>query len=300
MWFLFTIITIVAWAGSDLFSKIGSKSEDKNSHWKIVVAVGFVMGTHAFVQLVSGVEFSFSYIITYLPVSAMYIISMLFGYMGLRYIELSISSPICNSSGAVTALLCFLFLGQTMNGMQLLAVVLICIGVVGLSLLEKKQADQVLKESNEEVPAKYKTGFLAVLFPILYCVIDGIASFTDAFFLDTYFADMEVQANMAYEFTFLIVGILALCYVVFVKKEKIVLWNEKPKLAGALCETAGQFTYVFALAGNAIIAAPAISSYAIFSALFAHIFLKEKLSKKHYAVIAIVIVGIAILGFFDA
>lgn len=300
MWFLFTIITIIAWAGSDLFSKMGSKSEDKNSHWKIVAAVGFVMGTHAIVQLVSGVDFSFSYIITYLPVSAMYIISMLCGYMGLRYIELSISSPICNSSGAVTALLCFAFLGQTMNGMQFFAVILICIGVIWLSLLEKRQANIASQLATEDIPAKYKTSFLAILFPILYCVIDGVASFTDAFFLETYFVDMEVQANMAYEFTFLIVGILALGYVIFIKKEKLVLWNEKPKLAGALCETAGQFTYVFALAGNAIIAAPAISSYAIFSALFARIFLKEKLSKKHYAVIGIVVVGIAILGFFDA
>ena len=49
----------------------------------------------------------------------MYILSMIFGYAGLRYIELSVSSPICNSSGAITALLCFLFLGQRMTGLQL-------------------------------------------------------------------------------------------------------------------------------------------------------------------------------------
>ena len=32
-------------------------------------------------------------IVTYLPVSLLYILSMALGYMGLRYIELSISSP---------------------------------------------------------------------------------------------------------------------------------------------------------------------------------------------------------------
>ncbi|MEG1699444.1 MAG: hypothetical protein RR271_07455, partial [Oscillospiraceae bacterium] len=73
MWFLFTVITIIAWGGSDLFSKIGSRPNDKNSHWKMVTAVGLVMGTHAIVQLIAGVEFSLMDIITYLPVSAMYI-----------------------------------------------------------------------------------------------------------------------------------------------------------------------------------------------------------------------------------
>lgn len=43
-------------------------------------------------------------IMTYLPVSLLYIISMAMGYIGLRYIELSISSPICNSSGALVAI----------------------------------------------------------------------------------------------------------------------------------------------------------------------------------------------------
>ena len=294
MWFFFMLFTILMWAGSDLFSKMGSRANDKNSHWKIVVAVGLVMGTHAIVQVASGVEFSPMNILTYLPVSAMYIISMLFGYMGLRYIELSISSPICNSSGAVTSLLCFLILKETMTGLQFFAIILICTGVVSMSLLEKRQADKVLANAGEKVPQKYSTSLLAVLYPILYCIIDGIATFTDSFYLGNIVP--ELQANIAYEFTFLIVGLCALFYIIFIKKEKIVLWNEKTKLAGALCETAGQFTYVFAISANAIVAAPAISSYSILSVLLSRIFLKEKLSKIHYAIIAVVMVGVAILG----
>ncbi|MEG0877878.1 MAG: EamA family transporter [Oscillospiraceae bacterium] len=294
MWFLFTVITIIAWGGSDLFSKIGSRPNDKNSHWKMVTAVGLVMGTHAIVQLIAGVEFSLMDIITYLPVSAMYIISMLFGYIGLRYIELSISSPICNSSGALTALLCFVFLKETMTGLQFFAVVLISLGVFGLALIEKKQSDIERAQAGEQVPVKYSKSFLAVLFPILYLIIDGLGTFMDSIFLDRYIG--ELQANIAYELTFLIVGIIALCYVVFIKKEKIVVLNEKAKFFGALCETAGQFTYIFAISSNTIVAAPAIASYSIFSVILSRVFLKEKLSKKHYVVIAIVLVGIAILG----
>ena len=118
-WFVLSLIAILFWSGSDLFSKMGSKPDDKYSHWKMVMAVGAVMGLHAIIMLALGTPFHPRDIITYMPASAMYILSMVLGYVGLRYIELSISSPICNSSGAVAALLCFLFLGQRMTGLQL-------------------------------------------------------------------------------------------------------------------------------------------------------------------------------------
>ena len=40
MWFVLALIALVCWSGSDIFSKIGSKPDDKNSHWKMVMAVG--------------------------------------------------------------------------------------------------------------------------------------------------------------------------------------------------------------------------------------------------------------------
>ena len=42
-----------------------------------------------------------------------------------------------------------------------------------------------------------------------------------------------------------------------------------------------------------------ISSYCAASVLWSRIFLKEKLSWKHYAMICLVVIGIAIMGFFD-
>ena len=102
-WFVLSLIAILFWSGSDLFSKMGSKPDDKYSHWKMVMAVGAVMGLHAIIMLALGTPFHPRDIITYMPASAMYILSMVLGYVGLRYIELSISSPICNSSGAVAA-----------------------------------------------------------------------------------------------------------------------------------------------------------------------------------------------------
>ena len=94
MWFWLALIALLCWSGSDLFSKIGCRGEDKFAHYKMVIAVGVVMGLHAAFEIfVGGTEISFSIILTYLPVSLLYIGSMTLGYLGLRYIELSVSSP---------------------------------------------------------------------------------------------------------------------------------------------------------------------------------------------------------------
>ena len=277
-WFLLSLIAILFWSGSDLFSKMGAKPEDTYSHWKMVMAVGVVMGLHAVFMIATGTPFSLGDIVTYLPASFCYITSMVIGYAGLRYIELSISSPVCNSSGAVAALLCFLVLGETMTGLQLFGVVLVCAGVFALSYPDKKHTRSVI----------------AIVFPLLYCAIDGLGTFVDALLLDTVIA--EEQANIAYEFTFLLMAVFAFVYVVVIKKQRIRLSAERPKIVGALCETAGQFAYVFAIGANAVVAAPMISSYCIASLLWSRIILKEKLTRGQYAVIAVAAVGIAILG----
>lgn len=293
-WFIFSLFSILFWSGSDLFSKMGSKPNDKYSHWKMIIAVGLVMGLHGIYMVATGTPFAFGDIITYLPASLLYILAMVLGYAGLRYIELSVSSPICNSSGAVAAVLCFVFLKQAMTGLQLLAVALICLAVLLLSVLEKRQDEAERAERREKSPIKYQKSVWAILFPILYCIIDGLGTFADALLLDTRIA--EEQANIAYEFTFLFMAACAFLYVVVIKKQRFRVWDEKPKFAAALVETAGQFTYIFAIGGNAVIAAPLISSYCVFSVLWSRLFLKEKLNWKFYAVIGLAVVGIAILG----
>ena len=150
MWFWFAIIALLCWSGSDLFSKIGCRDNDKYAHLKMVIAVGVVMGLHAAYEIfIGGVSVTWHVIWTYLPVSLLYIVSMALGYVGLRYIELSISSPICNASGAVVAVLylCFGGLDEDLSGgmrvMVLLAIALVCVGVIGLGVVESREDDEL-------------------------------------------------------------------------------------------------------------------------------------------------------------
>lgn len=296
MWFLFAIVSVLAWGTADLFYKKGSDPKDKYSYLKIVIMVGAVMGIHAmYVLLTSGVVYEPRNMITYLPVSALYILSMAVGYAGLRFLELSISSPVQNSSGAISGLLTFIFLGQSMTGIQFFAVGLITVGVILLSVFEQRFAEAERRENKEMVDRKYKYGAIALLFPLGYALIDSLGTFADAWVFDR--GMDEMQANISYELTWLIVAVLAWVYLVWIKKETFALRDQKDRGLAAIFETLGQFFYVFAISANAVIVAPLISSYSMVSVILSRIFLKEKLTAKQYAVIAMIMVGIFILGF---
>ncbi|GJM73997.1 hypothetical protein HMSSN036_62130 [Paenibacillus macerans] len=140
---------------------------------------------------------------------------------------------------------------------------------------------------------------MAITFPILYCILDGLGTFADGIYLDELKLIGEDAALLAYEFTFFICAVIAYAYLVFVKKQRFNLFRERVKGYAAIFETTGQFFYVFAMSGNAIISAPLIASYSIFSVILSRIFLKERLGKLQYGVIVLVMIGIALLGLAD-
>ena len=301
MWFWLSLIALLCWSGSDLFSKIGCRDEDDRlSHLKMVMAVGVVMGLHAAFEIfVGGTEISFSIILTYLPVSLLYIGSMTLGYLGLRYIELSVSSPICNSSGALVAVMTLVFLGgEDYSPLAIFAVLLVCVGAIGLGVVDATEDPELRAARQAEGNRKYAKSFLALALPMAYCLLDAAGTFADNRVLETL---DEGSANVAYELTFLLAAVVCFVYVVLIRRDRLIPKKEAPKYLGAVCETAGQFAYIYAIADTEHLAmsAPIISSYCAASVLWSRLFLKEKLSWKHYAMIALVVVGIAIMGVFD-
>ena len=302
MWFWFAVIALLCWSGSDLFSKIGCQdAKDKYSHLKMVMAVGLVMGLHAAYEVfLRGVEISWGIILTYLPVSMLYILSMAIGYLGLRYIELSISSPICNSSGAIVAVLTLatVGIGEDLPPVALVAVALVCIGVVGLGFVEANEDEELRRARQDASNRHYAKSWIAILIPVIYCLLDALGTLADSRVLEVLDED---SANVAYELTFLMMGVLCAIYVLGIKKQKLIARQEAPKYTGALFETVGQFFYIYALADteHVAFAAPIISAYCVASVIWSRIFLKEKLSLKHYLSIATVVAGIVILGILD-
>ncbi len=318
-WFWLAIIALLCWSGSDLFSKIGcSDQNDKHAHLRMVIAVGTVMGIHALYEiLIGGVPISAEVLLTYLPVSLLYIGSMALGYIGLRYIELSISSPICNSSGALVSVLCIAMgMAGDINAWQIAAIVLVCAGVIGLGVVESTEDEELRAARQLKSNRQYAKSWLALCLPLAYCLLDALGSFADSLvladpadpeldipaFLQPFVCGLnEDSANVAYELTFLLAGIVCFIYLL-AKKDLQRPKQARPRFIGALFETAGQFAYIYALADTAhvALAAPIISAYCAASVVWGRIFLKERLSWKHYTAIALVLAGIIILGVFDA
>ena len=144
---------------------------------------------------------------------------------------------------------------------------------------------------------KYAKSWLAIALPVAYCLLDAAGTFADDLVLETLNED---SANVAYELTFFAAGIVAFLYTSVVKRQKLVPKMELPKYIGAGFETAGQLAYIYALAsGESALAAPIIASYCMVSVLWSRIFLKEKLSWKHYVCIIVTFAGILIMGIYD-
>ena len=297
-WLFFAIGTAILWGAAELFYKKGARPDEKYSHLKICVWVGVVMGLHAvFTLLTQDIQYNPVNIIRYLPVSLFYIISMAFSYFGMRFLEESISDPIENTAGVICVLLFALFMGDEFHWLTWVAVAVIAVGVVGVSYLENKG-----ENPRKKVYGK-KLAIVAFCMPFVYAFLDAFGTFLDdAFFLVEDIANapfvgvteetIEAVANTSYELTF---ALFALGIFIFLKAKKVkfgAVPQHKDKILAAVFETAGQFTYVYALGGVDAVAAPILSSVCVVSLLLSRIFLKEKLSWKTYVFIAIVIIGI--------
>ena len=236
---------------------------------------------------------------------------MLIGYIGLRYIELSVSSPICNSSGSLALVICLILGWATIDGISIAAVVLITIGIIGLGVVEYRENEEVKLARQDSKQFKYTKSLVAILIPIIYLLLDALGTVGDSAIAELELFDelSEYASNTSFEFTALLFAIISFIVVRFVKKEKFFspygkeiseaggkLTLRKSLIIGAACETVGQIFYMAVIFSDFKAGIPMISSYCVLSVVWSRIFLKEKLSWKHYVAIALTIVGIVLLG----
>lgn len=311
MGFLCAIVCLFGWGFADLFYKKSSDEEDCFSHLKIAVWVGLVMGVCAVILLpFSETSFTakslFDNSVKYFPASLSYIISMVIGYAGLRYLEVSIVSPVQNSSGGLAAVAMIIWfivcgklsgIGEEFSVLDITGVVACVAGVVLLAVVENHISKDTVSSSDKKLSHSAK----ALIFPIMYCIFDTIGTAADGIILDeeTGLGLGEIDVIVLYGLTFLVMGIASWIYILFKSGKPynpFAACEIKSKGAAALFEEFGQIFYVFAMAANPVLSAPIVASYCIVSVILSRIFLKEKLSKAQYLCVLLVIIGIVILG----
>ncbi len=312
-WFIFALVCLMSWGLADLFYKKSNVDGDRYSHLRTAVWVGMVMGVCAFLlmplaQTKMSLPTLVSNAVKYSPASLCYIISMVIGYAGMRYLELSIVSPVQNASGALSAVCMFIYFSvigsiggfwDEFSVLDVIGTVIIVIAVIALAVVEQRLAKAESGIPKED--RKYRFGALALIFPILYCIFDTIGTAADGIILDedAGLGLGEIDVIILYGLTFMIAGIVAWIFL-WIKERKpynpFAVSELRTKGIAAVCEEIGQVFYVYAMASKPMLAAPMVGSYCIVSVILSHLFLKEKLRAGQYACVVSVIVGIVILG----
>lgn len=300
MWLLFATITVLLWGTSEtIFKKVSTI--EKYSVLKLISFNGIILGICAIVfMLITRTEINLNILITYLPVALIYIASMFCTYKAMTLVKVSILSPLQNSSCAITTILCIFLLKQEVGIPQIIAIALIIICMILLSI----NKDEVLRLESGDKEADKKNAKRAYLlylkgiaFALGYWFLDGIGSFMDDYTLE---ANLSAeQVIIAYSFIYGIIGVICAIIVKFKDRDyKYTKVKEnKLKLVGTLVETAGQYTYIYAFAfGDAALASPYIAAYSVVTVILSRIFLKEKLSKKQYVLIALILAGMITLS----
>ena len=315
----FLIISTLAWGIAEIFYKKGNLEREKYSHLKTTVLVGFFMGIYALVILFTqGVDLKLfpKNFILYLPVALCYIVSMVCSYFGVRFIEESLSDPIENSSCAIVAILCAIFLHETYSVPAIISIVIIAIGLISVSFFDKK--------GKENRVTKYgkKLAIIAIAMPFCYMLLDAAGTFLDIFYTESVDSTLlvgvteetiEHTANCAYELTFFLFSI---CILIFLKIKKVKFFDlgensqenkgffkkildQKWKILAAIFETIGQATYLFALSEGGGIAAVILGAGTVITSLIlSRIFLKEKLTWVQYVFVGLIMTGIIMGAIF--
>ena len=241
---------------------------------------------------------------------------MVCSFFGVRFIEESLSDPIENSSCAIVAILCAIFLHETYSVPAIVSIAIIVIGLIAVSFFDRKGTNARFSKYGK------KLAIIAIAMPFCYMLLDAAGTFLDIFYTDSIETtilvgvtedNLEHTANCAYELTFFLFSIGVY---IFLKIKKVKFFDlgensqenkgffrkildQKWKILAAIFETIGQATYLFALSEGGGIAAVILGAGTVITSLIlSRIFLKEKLTWAQYIFVGLIMTGIIMGAIF--
>ena len=310
-WLLLIFSCIILWGITDILYKKSSDDNDPLSQYKAFVWIGMVMGLAGAIMAICSDTLRDSIMMVkdnlyLIPLCIFYALALFFGLLGAKHLDASIVSPLENIDGAITAIILYMFFFLTGRShvtdsigiMDIIGTVAITTGVIFLGIQEHKLSKQEM--NLEEDKKKHRLGALALIFPIIYNLVDAVSMVAVGITVseETEVAIPDIDFFIFESLGFLVVAICMWLYMLIAKKYKYNPFKKKElvRCGAATSETLGTMTYIFAVAGNPILTAPITSSYCLVTVVLARIFLKERLTKKQYLSVAFVIVGIVLLG----
>ena len=310
-WLILTLACIMFWGVTDILHKASSDYNDPLSHYKTFVWIGMVMGLAGCVTLFLSDTLPESikmvkdnlYLI---PLCVFYAIALLFGLLGKKHLAASVVSPLENIDGAIAAVVLyffFLFTGHShitdsIGMMDMIGTVVIVVGVVFLGIQEHKLSRQEIHI--EAHKRRHRLGALALIFPFLYNLVDVVSIVATSITVseETEVAIPDMDFFFFESLGFFVVAIFLWLYMLLVKKYRYNPFGKKEliRCSAATGETLGAMAYIFAVGINPILTVPITSAYCFVTIILARIFLKEKLTRKQHVSLALLVIGIMLLG----
>ena len=310
-WLILTLSCIVLWGATDILHKASLDYSDPLSHYKTFVWIGIIMGFAGCITMLLSDTLLDSikmvkdnlYLI---PLCVFYAVALFFGLLGKKHLDASVVSPLENIDGAMAAVILyffFLFTGRShiadsIGVVDMLGTVAIVVGIVFLGIQEQKLSRQEV--DFEEHKKRHRMGALALIFPFLYNLVDVISIVATSITVseETAVAIPDIDFFFFESLGFFAVAIFLWLYMLIVKKYRYNPFKKKElvRCGAASGETFGAMAYIFAVGINPILTVPITSSYCFVTIILARIFLKEQLTRKQYLSLALLVVGIVMLG----
>ena len=310
-WLILTLSCIILWGFTDILLKKSLDYSDPLSQYKTFIWMGLVMalagGVMGFCSdtLPDSIRMVADNLYL-IPLCIFYVIALFFGLLGAKHLEASVVSPLENIDGAIAAIVLYIFFLFTGSNhitdkieiLDVIGSVAIVAGVILLGIQEQKLSKQ---EANlVKSQKKRRLGALALLFPIAYNLVDAasIVAMGVAVSGETEVSIPDIDFFFFECVGFTVAAIFVWLYLLFAKKY---MYNpfkatELSRCGAGVGDTLGTMAFTFAVGISPILTAPITSSYCIVTIVLAHIFLKERLTKKQYLSLVFLVVGIALLG----
>ena len=162
-----------------------------------------------------------------IPLCVLYVVAMFFGLLGAKHLDASVVSPLENIDGAIAAIILYLFflftdrshVTDSVGIADMIGSGVIVAGVVLLGIQEQKLSKQEINLAEHK--KKHRLGALALLFPIVYNLVDAasmvamgitVSGETEVTIPDTDFFFFECGA-------FSLVAIFVWLYMLIAKKQ---------------------------------------------------------------------------------
>lgn len=304
MWFILALIAVIGWGVEDVFVRAGTDIHDQLNQYKLGVISGFfflVMGILV-APWATGWGELFALAVAnpiLLMVPVLYVTTLILSYTGFRYLEAGIMAPLKNASGGFSTLMFLMwyaYIGkieavwEQVSLVDIFGTVLIVGGIVVLGYVEEYY----------KVNHHNTLGFLAFIFPLVFCFADTLDTVICGIMLsdDVEIGIGPVEYFRLYSLCFAIEGFISWLYVSYKENKPYnFLHNINYNyMLGGFLEAAGLLAYTIAMEVEPVYVAVIITPYCVFTELTAYFWLKERFTKGQYLCFATIIFGIIMMG----